>query len=112
MSGLAITALAVLAVAASGSTCSPQPLHLQVEPAGDQVIIQLVGSSQVACEVEYVLEVSSGPGNRSVNRGKAAFQPGKTVTIATVRVNGPLVTARLNVSGCAGNYSESWRRGA
>ena len=112
MSGLAITALAILAAASSGPGSSARPLHLKVKPAGDQMVIELVGSSPLACEVEYVLEVSSGPGNRSVNRGKAAFQPGKTVTIATVRVNGPLVTARLNVSGCAGNYSESWRRGA
>lgn len=112
MSGLAITALAMLVAAAGGSGSSARPLHLKVKPAGDQLVIELVGSSPLGCEVTYELEVSSGPGNRSVNRGKAAFQAGKPVTIATVRTNGPSVTARLNVSGCGGDYAESWPKGA
>lgn len=110
MSAVGIFGLAALAAAAAaaGSGTPAQPLHLQVSSAGEQVVIELVGKSPVACEVTYELEVSSGPGNRSINRGKAAIQSGNAVTIATIRTNGPSVTACLDVSGCGGSYSESW----
>lgn len=112
MSAAGILGLAALAAAAAAPGTPTQPLHLQVSSAGGQVVIELVGKSPVACEVTYELEVTSGPGNRSANRGKAAIQPGKAVTIATVRTSGPSVTARLNVNGCGGSYSESWPKQA
>lgn len=112
MTGFAIFSLAALAAAAGASGGSLQPLHLKVQAAGDQVVIEVVGSSAVACEVTYELEVSSGPGNRSVNRGRAAIESAKPLTIATVRTTGAAVTARLNVQGCGGSYSESWPKPA
>ena len=96
-------------------TAAPRPIHLQVNQADGQLVIKLVGESQAAVSARYELEIASGAGgssNRSVQRGTANLQPGKAVTLATLRMSTPKGgswTARLHVTPSSGEpYDVQW----
>ena len=92
-----------------------RPIHLEVNQADGQLVIKLVGDSQAAVSARYELEVAGGPvgaSNNSVQRGTASLQPGKIVTLATLRVANPKGakwTARLHVAPSFGEpYDLQW----
>jgi hypothetical protein len=91
-----------------------QPLKLVTEETNAGVKVEIVGDSDVACAVEYELEVQSGGTgntNRSVQRGKARLLPNQKVTVAKAMIgSGPSAEwqARLLVKPCSGpSYEES-----
>lgn len=85
-----------------------RPLHLEVNEVDNQLVIRLVGASQAAVSARYELEVAGGPAgssNHSIQRGTASLQPGKLVTLATLRVGNPggaSWTVRLHVTPSSG----------
>lgn len=87
------------------------PLKLVTEDTDTGVKVLIVGSSNVACAVEYELEVQSGGvgnANRSVQRGTARLMPNQKITVAktSLRLTAPVTwNARLLVQTCEGtNY--------
>lgn len=106
----------MLAAGLATAGTADRPLHLQVSQAGDQLVITLVGQSQAPLSASYVLDVGGGsPGgtNHSIQRGTARLQPGKPVTIATLRLGnskGRNWTARLHVVPSTGEaYDVDWQ---
>jgi hypothetical protein len=106
----------ILAAASAAAPPSARPLQLQVDDGGSQVIIRLVGESPTAFAASYELEVtggSSGSSNRSMQRGTARLQPGRSVTVATLRLRNSADanwTARLHVTPSVGAaYDLQWR---
>jgi len=97
---------AALVGANADAATSARPLHLVTEPIGADIRIRVVGESAVACEANYVLEVSnkSATGsNRSVQRGAARLRPGAEATFSTVTLVDAVSrhwTARLSVHSC------------
>ena len=105
----------MLAAGLMSAPTAGRPLHLEVNNVGDQLVIKLVGESPAALSARYELEVSGGPGgssNHSVQRGTATLQPGKPVTVATLRLGNSKIshyTARLHVTPSTGEpYDLQW----
>jgi hypothetical protein len=109
------TVILAAALAAAGSP-PVQPLHLDVDESGNLVVIRLVGASPSSWSGRYELEVTGGPSggsSRSMQGGTATLQPGKPVTVATVRLgnrSGEQWIAHLHVIPSVGNpYDLEWR---
>ena len=106
----------IIAAAAAAGAIPDHPLHLDVSNSGDLLVIRVVGESRTGWSGRYALEVSGGPAggsNRSVQRGAANLQPGKVVTVATLRLGSSSQgrwVAHLDVSPVSGAaYQLEWR---
>ena len=109
---LAMTAATISGTAWSGE---PMPLRLIAEPVGTGVRLQVVGSSPVACEARYELEVAaSAGGSRSVQRGSAKLKPGSDIVLATTTLGGNSSdgwSATLSVEACDGSHYKQVKSG-
>ena len=106
-----------LLVATAGMAGEPpaRPLRLQVESTSNAQVLRIIGDAQIDCHAEYALEVASGGGNSSVQRGSVDLRPGQRSTIATVRLAGQSsrnIHASLSVQPCGGAaYEDRWSSG-
>lgn len=91
-----------------------QPLKLVIEETDTGAKVQIVGDSELACAVEYELEVQGSgarKANRSVQRGKARLLPNQKIVVATAMIGSGRSrewNARLLVRPCNGpSYEQS-----
>lgn len=91
------------------------PLRLVADQVDAGVRLQVIGSSPVACDASYKLQVVGGAGgNRSVQSGKARLAPGKQVVIATTTLGNRASeqwSATLSVDACDGKRYEQIETG-
>ena len=113
MAALPLGILVAMTMASAPGPASP--LHLVADPVDSGVRLRVVGSSAVACDASYELEVvGSAGGNRSVQRGSARLAPGKQVVVATTTLGNRASSgwsATLRVDGCDGHRYEQVETG-
>lgn len=97
------------------TTMAPRPIRMQVDQAGGQVAITVIGAVSAACDASYALEVASGgtgSANRSIQRGNARLNPGPPVRLLNVRLGGSTAaeswSSKLTVTGCGPEYEETF----
>jgi len=90
------------ALLVSGGPADDKPIRLIAETTETGIRVQVVGASPRQVHASYKLEVESGSGNRSVQRGRAIVQPGPPATYVNLLLGKPDSrdwTARLTVEG-------------
>ena len=60
------------------------PIYLTAEPAGEGVRLQVIGAASHAYDASFLLEVTSGEGNRSNHHGSASLRPGERVVLSSI----------------------------
>jgi len=101
--------LGLLALAAVPSMTAAQPVTLVARPAAGQVLLEVIGDSAVPFAGRYVLEATSGSGNRSRQSGTVAIQAGRRMVLVSLGLGTGQGnwSARLTVSGPSGSYEQT-----
>ena len=88
----ASTAAVLLTLLGTAVPAPVQPIRLVVSESGPHIVLRVVGHSDRPIDARYVL-TSASAGNSSKQAGRARLEPGKIVTLVTLKL-GPRQDAR------------------
>jgi hypothetical protein len=81
----ASTAAVLLTLLGTSAPAPIQPVRLVVSESGPHVVLRVVGHSDRQVDARYVL-TSASAGNSAKQAGRARLEPGKIVTLVTLKL--------------------------